>query len=207
MQGLQIKGLGGINAGLPVLLLIAANLIPLFGVLYLGWTVGAILLVYWLESVIIGVLNIPRIFSAQGGVGNKLFTSLFFSVHYGIFTMGHLVFLRSMFGADEAFGSIFTYGPMFWTALSFFISHLVSLIARIYRGEFNDSTPSVQLFAPYSRVVIMHIVVLFGAFLIQKWGSPIYVLLLLVILKTGVDLIAHKREGREARRIESLVAQ
>jgi hypothetical protein len=93
---------------------------------------------------------------------------------------------------------------MMWTAISFFISHLVSLILRLYRREFKDKTAAEQLFAPYGRVMIMHIVVLFGAFFIEFLGSPIYAIVLLVVLKTAIDLRAHRREGRDSRALESL---
>lgn len=186
------------------LFLIAANVMPLFGVLFWGWSVGAILLIYWLESAIIGVLNIPRILATQGKIGEKLFTSLFFTVHYGLFAAAHLALLHSMFGADTALSELFQGGPLMWTTLSFFLSHLISFVMRLWRKEFKDSRPMVQLFAPYSRVMIMHIVVLAGAFLIELLGSPIFAVILLVALKTGVDIKAHIREGREARALESL---
>ncbi len=189
---------------LSILFLIGANLIPLIGVLIWGWSVGAVLLAYWIESAIIGVLNIPRIWATQGTAGNKLFTSMFFTVHYGGFAAAHLVFLTSVFGAAEPLAAITVGGAMMWTALSFFISHFISLMMRLYRREFKDSVPAVQLFAPYSRVMVMHIVVLFGAFLIEFLGSPIYAVVLLVVIKTAIDLAAHIREGREARALESL---
>ena len=191
---------------LSVLFLIGANLIPLIGVLLWGWSVGAVLLAYWIESAIIGVLNIPRIWATQGSAGKKLFTSLFFTVHYGGFAAAHLVFLTSVFGAAEPLAAITVGGAMMWTAISFFVSHFVSLIMRLYRREFKDSVPAVQLFAPYSRVMVMHIVVLFGAFLIEFLGSPIYAVVLLVVIKIVIDIAAHIREGREARALESLQA-
>ncbi len=189
---------------LSALFLIGANLIPLFGVLLWGWSVGAVLLAYWIESAIIGVLNVPRIWATQSSVGNKLFTSIFFTVHYGAFAAAHLVFLVNFFGAEKPLDAIVSGGPLMWTAISFFISHLLSLGLRLYRREFKDSTPSTQLFAPYSRVMIMHMVVLFGAFLVELLGSPIYAVVLLVVIKTAVDLAAHLREGGEARALESL---
>lgn len=42
------------------LVLILANLIPLAGVFLFQWDLLAILLLYWAESVIIGVLNVVR---------------------------------------------------------------------------------------------------------------------------------------------------
>ena len=207
LRGISLADLKDSRLSLSVLFLIGANLIPLIGILYWGWSVGAVLLAYWIESVIIGLLNIPRIWAAQGSAGSKLFTSLFFTVHYGGFAAAHLVFLTSLFGADAPLAAISSGGPMMWTAISFFISHFISLLMRLYRREFKDNTASTQLFAPYGRVMIMHIVVLFGAFLIEFLGSPIYAIVLLVALKTVIDLAAHLREGREARALESLQLQ
>ena len=207
MDVVSAQNLKGKDLKLSALFLIAANAVALIGVLFWGWSVGAVLLAYWLESVIIGVLNIPRIWAANGNAGKKLFTSLFFTVHYGGFAAAHLVFLTSLFGASQPLAELSAGGAMMWTAISFFISHFVSLLMRLYRREFKDSTPSVQLFAPYSRVMIMHITVLFGAFLIEFLGSPIYAVVLLVVIKTAIDLMAHLREGREARALESLQAQ
>ena len=204
MRGLSINELKSNKLTLSIIFLIGVNLIPLFGILFWGWSVGAVLLAYWVESAIIGVLNVPRIWATPGGVGQKLFTSVFFSMHYGAFAAAHLVFLKSTFGADEPLADIMQGGAMMWTAISFFVSHFVSLILRLFRREFKDSTPSTQLFAPYSRVMIMHITVLLGAFLIEFLGSPIYAIILLIMLKTLIDLKAHLREGREARALESL---
>ncbi len=42
-----------------------ANLIPIAGVLWLDWAVVDILLLYWTESVIIGVINVLRMISSE----------------------------------------------------------------------------------------------------------------------------------------------
>ena len=44
--------------------LIVANLIPLFGVLFLGWSVWNILVIYWLENGIAGVINVLKMSTA-----------------------------------------------------------------------------------------------------------------------------------------------
>jgi len=46
--------------------LVVTNLVPLAGALTLGWEVGTILYLYWLESVIVGGLNIVKMALAQG---------------------------------------------------------------------------------------------------------------------------------------------
>ena len=47
-------------------LLVAANLIPLVGVLFFGWSLWTILVLYWVENGIVGFWNVPRIMLAQG---------------------------------------------------------------------------------------------------------------------------------------------
>jgi hypothetical protein len=40
--------------------LTVANLVPLFGVVFLGWDAAAIVLLYWIENLIIGLFNVLR---------------------------------------------------------------------------------------------------------------------------------------------------
>jgi hypothetical protein len=45
--------------------LLVANLIPLVGVLFFGWSLLTILVLYWLENGIVGLWNLPRILLAR----------------------------------------------------------------------------------------------------------------------------------------------
>lgn len=46
--------------------LILANLIPIYGVLVLGWKAFDIVIFYWLETIIIGLFNVIKIMMAEG---------------------------------------------------------------------------------------------------------------------------------------------
>jgi hypothetical protein len=46
--------------------LIVANLVPLVGVLWFGWNVWAILIIYWLENGIVGLFNVLKMGRASG---------------------------------------------------------------------------------------------------------------------------------------------
>src|SRR6185436_3042508 len=46
--------------------LLIANAIPLIGVLFFGWSLITVLVLYWLENGIVGLWNIPRIWLAGG---------------------------------------------------------------------------------------------------------------------------------------------
>ncbi len=50
------------------IVLLAANLIPLVGVLFFGWSLLTILVLYWIENGIVGFWNVPKIVMAQGSV-------------------------------------------------------------------------------------------------------------------------------------------
>jgi hypothetical protein len=91
------------------LLLVAANSLPIFGVLYWGWDVFVLLMLYWLETAIIGGWTIARIAIAPPGsmgkieingrptVAGSLFIAGFFVVHSGIFMLVHMIFLWTLF--------------------------------------------------------------------------------------------------------------
>ena len=49
-----------------VVALVVANLIPLLGVLFLGWSVWNILIIYWLENGIVGFINVLKMTAATG---------------------------------------------------------------------------------------------------------------------------------------------
>lgn|SRR5262245_5688423 len=48
--------------------LLIANAIPLVGVLFFGWSLFTILVLYWVENGIVGFWNVPRIALAQGSI-------------------------------------------------------------------------------------------------------------------------------------------
>jgi hypothetical protein len=50
---------------------------------------------------------------------------------------------------------------------------------------------------PYGRVVVLHLTVLFGGWIVLTIGSPLLALVLLVALKTAADVRAHQAERRK----------
>lgn len=48
--------------------LLIANAIPLVGVVFFGWSLLTILVLYWIENGIVGFWNIPRLLLAQGSL-------------------------------------------------------------------------------------------------------------------------------------------
>jgi len=190
------------------LALVAANLVPLYGVLALGWKVAPILVFYWTENLVIGFFNVLKMARAQGAVNapNMTFNDrpvtqdsrkgliFFFVVHYGGFTLGHGVFVIALFHPELQ--SLF--GEVGLALLVLFTSHGISYRRNFIRsGEYLRASFAKLFWQPYARVAVMHITILAGGALAQKMGSPLGALLVLVVLKTLIDLGGHWLEHRK----------
>ncbi|MEE4380730.1 MAG: DUF6498-containing protein, partial [Pseudomonadales bacterium] len=80
-----------LRRGIALVSLVLVNLLPLAGVLFWDWHVGALLVLYWSENVILGACTIVKMLAA--GPVRGLFTAAFFLVHYGGFCAVHGVFV------------------------------------------------------------------------------------------------------------------
>ena len=197
--------------------LLVVNLFPVFGVLYWGWDIFPIMMLYWSENVIIGVFNILRMLFAMPEEPEgclKFFLIPFFAVHYGMFTMVHGFFVVLLFsGGGELLSNGGEPSPalllrtilenrLVFAVLALFLSHGYSFLKNyIGRGEYRRTDSRMLMFRPYGRVVIMHLTLIFGAFLIFIFDLPLAGLILFILLKTGIDLAAHHREHTKAFRV------
>jgi hypothetical protein len=205
-------------------ILILANLLPLFGVLFLGWKVFPILFLYWVENIIIGFFNVLKMSFASPAnrkAGKaKLPIIAFFCAHYGLFTLVHGVFVIIVFGGTSQgdignpdfppiIASLGNYGIL-WGIITLFVSHGLSFgINYIGKGEYKEANLNSLMSEPYSRVVVLHVIIIFGGFLITIIGSPEIGLVLLIVIKLGIDILAHLKQhaGVNARLIKSGISR
>lgn len=197
-------GLADELSPLSTVALIIANLVPLAGVWLLGWDIGEIMLLYWAESGIIGFFNLLKM--AVVGRWTTLFYGPFFVGHYGAFMAAHLLFIYTFFikgvqaqaQGDIALSEVAARFSALWPALlALAVSHGISfLINFIGKREFADTTIQKQMAEPYSRIIIMHLTIIFGGFVVMGLGSPLPALLLLMVAKIVVDLRAHARQRK-----------
>lgn len=188
------------NFGLSSAVLIISNLVPLIGVILFDWKVGTILVLYWLESVIIGILNVVKILSvrqsAEDGLAiENIGSAGFFAFHYGLFTYVHGMIITSLFlGVSGGMKALIS-GALIWTALVFLISHSFSLLINFHgKKEYIGRTPAEQMRRPYGRVILMHVVVIFSGMIVHTMGDPIFALILFMGLKIAIDLAAHGKD-------------
>jgi hypothetical protein len=165
------------------------------------------MLLFWAENLIIGGYNLLKILTCRTGgpatALSKLFLLPFFTVHYGMFTLVHGIFVVALFGGgtnhagpgpDMIFAAL-REQHLIVPVLALVVSHGVSFATNYLRGGENRTVTLPQLmFQPYGRVVILHVTILGGGFLMQALKSPTLGLALLVAVKSLVDLVAHLRE-------------
>lgn len=188
-----------------VIALLIANLLPLYGVIALGWDLISLIMVYWLETGIIGFFAILNIALVTGSMALLLVP--FFIVHFGGFMAGHLIFLITLFGATSGAGfsdipgfvrGIVSSNGLWFAVAGLFVSHAIAFVVYVLipwlqavrRGTLNTRNVETGpiMMAPYGRIIIMHLTIIFGAILVTAFDNRLALLVLLIALKTAADL-------------------
>ncbi|MEJ7747348.1 MAG: DUF6498-containing protein [Luteimonas sp.] len=170
------------------------------------WNVGWLLWPYWMQSVMIGwyarkrMLALQR-FSTEGFTSNggrvaeddsgKRSTAAFFTLHYGFFHLGYLVFLA----AEHAPGSWRDAVLLAACGVSFVLSQAPTYDAQHAADLRGKPSLGALMFTPYLRVVPMHLAILLGASFAGAGA-----LWLFTALKTGSDLMLDWIDRRMAVR-------
>jgi len=202
--------------------LLLAHLVPLAGVLYAGWAVLPVMLLFWLENLVICGYTVARMLLAQKGtsdvppfvrVASNMFLSAFFVLHFGAFAAVQGLVLTTLFGHDGmptgsfdpaglalAVRIIAQYVSQYdlqWAVLALVLSHGVSFWQYYLRPRaYEHAMAGDLMMVPYARVWVLSVVIIAGGFLAMLMNGSLITVALLVVLKTAVDLAAHLREHR-----------
>jgi hypothetical protein len=208
--------------------LTVANLVPLFGVVFLGWEAAAIVLLYWIENLIIGLFNVIRMIlvkvESAAGQFQKLFMIPFFCVHFGGFCavhgfflltffkiggdlnaftpgspwMGHLIFLQLLYSVVMQLWQSRPPG-LEWPLLGLAVSHGISFVKNFLLGQEYLSLKINQIMMrPYKRIVLMHVAIIAGGVFVMMLGSPVGLLCVLIFFKISMDIWLHVKSHRSA---------
>ena len=189
-----------------LLFIVLINLIPIGGVLLLGWDGGQILFFYWFENLAIGLVTLPRVIAARSfvldpgarnpnpspGIG------CFFVLHYGLLCLVHgaftLILATEFFlrnhpdpnaPADPPFNAAFMTGLAVMFGL-----HVIALVRDWWlpRRWMTDH-PVVEMVRPYGRLLVLHISVMGGAWVMNRFDAPEWAVLMLCLGKAGLELL------------------
>ncbi|KAB1186752.1 MULTISPECIES: DUF6498-containing protein [Haloferax] len=220
-----------VSSPLALAALVAANVVPLVGVVWFDWSLKALLVAYWLESGVVGLLNVPKILAASGsGEGGSSITATingrqvdlsppenprdelhfyvsnapiagFFAMHYGVFWVVHGVFVWTFdaFAVGDVGGVPLV--PVGIAAGATLLSHGGSFVVNfVGHEEYRTISPGAQMSEPYRRVIVLHLTIILGAFLVAASGAPAAALVVMVVVKTALDVGAHLREHARANK-------
>ncbi len=193
---------------------IIANLIPLAGVLFLGWEPLTVFVIYILESVIAGIFNVIKMLSAyllggrevalrkqpgDSGVAGLALVP-FFILHYFFFVFIQCVlfFAYSNIGTDtfSPLRLIENFKPFVcsdsgWAVGGIVLSYTTSYAMDfMLNGEFTRTSLSQLFFRPYKRIFVQQFVVLLGGFVFVLSSAvlPKAGLLLFVTVFTAIKM-------------------
>ena len=195
---------------------VVANLVPLVMALLGYWGVGEILLLYWLETGIVGVFTILRVLfaaapgpaggrltvnqlrtapasvtlplaMAQWGIFGKLLLSLFFAFPYALFMVMQGYILYIFMAIVGPYG--WPLPAVKWGLLALFGSHALGFaVDYLASGEFRRTGAEECVQTPFHRLAIMQIVLGCGGWASSSFGHTAYIMSVFVLVKLVIDL-------------------
>lgn len=193
--------------------------LPIIGIVFFDWDWRSVIILYWLENITVGARTViamirsPRVqdpgrtaltFNGSSRPAGKVGLIAFFMVHYGIFTVVHGVFVFLLaFGAFRMFGAFGMSAPSGSGAeidvggvlLVWAVGSLVQIVAGFFTPRAELPAVGALFMSPYRRIIVLHLTILGGAWLIGNFGWPPIAAILLVALHFVLDL----REALGAR--------
>lgn len=200
----------------PVTIAVALNLIPVIGVLFWGWSAFALIFLYWLENLIVGVRTLVSMLATAATAGyaanwlSALFIGAFFTIHYGMFCFVHGIFVMVLFGANTTVGE--TVFDLAGAARMLFAEHsnlligfasivawqVVQFAIWLSRGEARRTNPMELMASPYPRIITLHVAIIFGGFLLMMLNQPIGGLVVLTLAKMAYDVADAAKQTKTA---------
>ena len=176
---------------------------------------ATVLILYWVENGVVGLINIPNILFAAGprttvaanmfGRAGNVLAAALFAFQYGWFWVIHGIFVVVLTGLVTRFGpgfpnpleAVATQPGLVLAAAALIVSHGADLVVNYFgRGEYRRASASALAAEPFPRMIVLHVTIIFGALAIAVVGQPVALVALLVVLKTGLDVSLYLRGRR-----------
>lgn len=181
-------------------LMIAVNLIPIWGVWFHQWNAREVFLIYCLETILIGLVNILRMSitsfyrkedvwnstGSQQTMASSWLFICFFAVHYGFFVAIQLFIFWGTSGAETALGisalqfvfhfpKYLSTDSLYWLG-TMLISYLMIVLKEfILSGKYKTASLSLLMFEPYERIIIQQFTVIVGSLFLGLGAGKIFI--------------------------------
>jgi hypothetical protein len=174
-------------------MLVIANLYPVIDMLWKGEPIGSILVIYWIQMMIIGFWNIPKLM-VIGRWRALLYVPIFLLMYLSIVN-----FFGIIAGAmldDQMQGTTWHQNFSLWNywvpALLFFATHGLSFWENfIGDREYKDIPWDAQMGKPFMRAMPMWIAALIGGFIGGSFNTAAVAVIFVLPVKLALDLLGH----------------
>jgi hypothetical protein len=180
-------------------IIIISNLIPVFGVWFLGWSAIEAFIVYALETLIIGILTIIKLLVStfakrtdtwynQGTTTqvSGLFFIIFFILHFGIFVAVQTSIFSGVAGINPPGKGALYFFFHWWEYINediaymlggFLLSYMArDLIPFLSSKDYKTIPMMILMFQPYGRILVQQFTVILGSMFLTFDLGKIFIL-------------------------------
>jgi hypothetical protein len=194
-------------------IVIAANLIPVYGVWFEGWSARDVFIAYALETLILGIFTVIKLLITSvfrkndlwyaNGVASKVSGPvfiLFFLFHYGLFAAVQTSMFSVASGINPLNSNFFHFFLHWYDYINrdtvvmlcgFAVSYLIGhLLPFLLKQEYRTTPMMTLMFQPYGRIFIQQIIVILGSmFLVFKFDKGF--ILVFALVKIFFEVYVH----------------
>ena len=199
-----------------LIVLLFVNIFPIIGVVFLKWNYVQIIVLYFIESIFIGLINVLKMITARKNLSEKeieeyeideetlqnleensvfvkIVLIIFFLIHYNVFIGIQGMFVVYLLLKDSDIDEMMS--PEYLLTLLFiFGSHLYSYIVNyIRKGENKRVLVTNLMTLPYRRVILQQFTIVFGAFLFAFTNISQSFFIIFIVFKIFFDVRAHNK--------------
>ncbi len=176
------------------------NLLYIVGVVFLSWAVFDIFVLFWIENLVLGFFGLQRLLlGRRPSFGRRIYAAMFYVLGLGVFSLIFGLFAWIEFSGLNVPGNreaslaamkqVLT-RPQFlvcaavltgFQAWDLVFGYLASRRFRWIDAEWEMRHVGIRMF-------ILTLALLLGGGLLRQYGNPLPALILLVMLKTGIEL-------------------
>jgi len=187
--------------------LLLINLVPLYGVISLGWDALAIILLYVAETILVGLIHVVKM-TALYLMNHKNPEALavvrpansstgwwvipFFMFHFFFFVLIQMLVFNGFTkgpGLFESIGKLFI-GNYKYALITIFITKLTLMMNELLTDmEISKKLPIDVMFEPYPRIFVQQFMVVLGGWMSIVNPNIMGYLIVLIIMKTGLDIL------------------
>lgn len=182
------------------ILIVGDNLVYLFGVACLAWAVFDVLVLFWVENLLLGIFGLFRLLvGRRPAIDRRIYAAFFYVLALGCFSFIFGLFVWTQFSGLDVPGDrqasllaiqLVLLRPQVLIAAAVLTGFQLwdFLFVFLGTGRFRWADGEWEMRHVGIRMFLLTLALLLGAGLLRDYRSSVPVLVLLVLVKTSVEL-------------------